>query len=163
MGLKETKNKGFSLVELIIVIAIMAILVAVMVPVLLRYIEKTKVSSDTQLADTVRGAFLCAITDAKVLSDPDSTPFINQLETTGMNADDNNFRTTPSVMRDSVEEILGTSLSSLNQNIKSAHDPGARFFVQTAGGNVIVTILYTDRNGKKDKSTNTPNNDIVVD
>ena len=163
MGLKETKNKGFSLVELIIVIAIMAILVAVMVPVLLRYIEKTKVSSDTQLADTVRGAFLCAVTDAKVLSDPDSTPFINQLETTGMNADDNNFRTTPSVMRDSVEEILGIPLSNLNQNIKSAHDPGARFFVQASGGNVIVTILYTDRNGKKDKSTNTPNNDIVVD
>ncbi|HAL02696.1 MAG TPA: hypothetical protein DCP07_05005, partial [Lachnospiraceae bacterium] len=33
-------NKGFSLVELIIVIAIMAILVGVMAPQLIKYIEK---------------------------------------------------------------------------------------------------------------------------
>ncbi|MBO6205612.1 MAG: prepilin-type N-terminal cleavage/methylation domain-containing protein, partial [Lachnospiraceae bacterium] len=36
-------NKGFSLVELIIVIAIMAILVGVMAPQLIKYIEKSKV------------------------------------------------------------------------------------------------------------------------
>ena len=35
-----SKNKGFSLVELIIVIAIMAILVGIMVPVLMHFIEK---------------------------------------------------------------------------------------------------------------------------
>ena len=164
MGLKEKNNKGFSLVELIIVIAIMAILVAVMVPVLMKFIEKSKVSSDTQLADTVRGAFLCAITDAKVLSDPDSAPFITQLETpAGMDADDSTFRTTPSVMRDSVEEIIGIPLSSLNSNIKSAHDPSAKFHLNAVGGNIVVTITGTDRTGKKDKSVNSPNNDIVVD
>lgn len=164
MGLKERKNKGFSLVELIIVIAIMAVLVAVMVPMLLHFIEKSKVSSDTQLADTVRGAFLCAVTDAKVLSDPDSAPFITQLETAaGMDADDSTFRTTPSVMRDSVEEIIGVPLSTLNSNIKSAHDPSAKFHIRAEGGNIIVTITATDKTGRKDKSTNTPANDITVD
>ena len=74
------RNKGFSLIELIIVIAIAAILVAIMVPVLFKYIEKTNVSSDTQLADTVRSAFLCAVTDARVLSDPDSAPYIADLK-----------------------------------------------------------------------------------
>ena len=68
--MRKRKNhlnqKGFSLVELIIVIAIMAILVAVMVPVLMKWIEKSNVSSDNQLADTVSGAFLCAVTDARV-------------------------------------------------------------------------------------------------
>lgn len=39
-------NKGFSLIELIIVIAIMAILVGVMAPSLLSYIHKAKVSTD---------------------------------------------------------------------------------------------------------------------
>ncbi|MCM1143504.1 MAG: prepilin-type N-terminal cleavage/methylation domain-containing protein, partial [Lachnoclostridium sp.] len=37
---KEMNNKGFSLVELIIVIAIMVILVAVLAPQYLRYVEK---------------------------------------------------------------------------------------------------------------------------
>ena len=50
------ERKGFSLVELIIVIAIMAILVGVMAPMLMRYIEKSNVSADIQLCDTVREA-----------------------------------------------------------------------------------------------------------
>ncbi|MCM1048042.1 MAG: prepilin-type N-terminal cleavage/methylation domain-containing protein [Clostridiales bacterium] len=43
---KEMNNKGFSLVELIIVIAIMVILIAVLAPQYLRYVEKARVSSD---------------------------------------------------------------------------------------------------------------------
>lgn len=45
---KKMDNKGFSLVELIIVIAIMVILVAVLAPQYLRYVEKSRVASDTQ-------------------------------------------------------------------------------------------------------------------
>ena len=37
---KKMDNKGFSLVELIIVIAIMVILVAVLAPQYLKYVEK---------------------------------------------------------------------------------------------------------------------------
>ena len=156
-------DKGFSLIELIIVIAIAAILVAIMVPVLIKYIEKTNVSSDIQLADTVRSAFLCAVTDAKVLADPDSTPFISQMENSGMDADDNSFRSSTCVMRESVEEIIGMPVTQLNAQLKSKHNPGAKFRVNLVSGNVIVTITGTDRNGKKDTAANTPANDIVVD
>ena len=45
---REMNNKGFSLVELIIVIAIMVILVAVLAPQYLKYVEKSRVSTDTQ-------------------------------------------------------------------------------------------------------------------
>ena len=37
--MKKTNNKGFSLVELIIVIAIMAILAGAIAPALIRYID----------------------------------------------------------------------------------------------------------------------------
>lgn len=50
------KNKGFSLVELIVVIAIMAILVGVAVPVYSSYIEKTQIAKDKQLVGEVAHA-----------------------------------------------------------------------------------------------------------
>lgn len=40
------KNKGFSLVELIIVVAIMAVLIGVLAPTYLRYVERTKRTAD---------------------------------------------------------------------------------------------------------------------
>lgn len=44
--LKKRHNRGFSLVELIIVIAILAILVGVITPSLLSYLHKARVAAD---------------------------------------------------------------------------------------------------------------------
>lgn len=49
-------NKGFSLVELIIVIAIMAVLVAVLAPQYTKYVEKSRQSTDVSAADSILGA-----------------------------------------------------------------------------------------------------------
>lgn len=43
---KKLNNKGFSLVELIIVIAIMAVLIAVLAPQYMRYVERGRAASD---------------------------------------------------------------------------------------------------------------------
>ena len=47
-GTFTKQNKGFSLVEIIIVIAIMAVLLAVLTPQYLKYIEKSKQNSDAE-------------------------------------------------------------------------------------------------------------------
>ena len=56
-------NKGFSLVELIIVIAIMAILAAAVAPALLRYIVKARKADDIAAASTIADAVNAAISD----------------------------------------------------------------------------------------------------
>ncbi len=53
-------NKGFSLVELIVVIAIMAILVGVAVPVYSSYVEKSQKAADIQLVDEIKHALQVA-------------------------------------------------------------------------------------------------------
>lgn len=62
----KKNNKGFSLVELIIVIAIMAILAGALAPALIKYINKSRRSTDVQNADSLRTALQTA------LSDPDA-------------------------------------------------------------------------------------------
>ena len=156
-------QKGFSLVELIIVIAIMAILVAVMVPVLIKFIEKSNVSSDYQLADTVRGAFLCAVTDARVIEDPKSDEFFTALESTaGLEIDtDSRFLSTGSVMYTSAQEIIGIPLAQLPKQIKSSHPQnGSHFIVRVVNGDVTVEITNTDASGKKNP---TVGDNIMVD
>ena len=49
---KKMNNKGFSLVELIIVIAIMAVLVGVLAPQFIKYVEKSKESKDITNLDS---------------------------------------------------------------------------------------------------------------
>ncbi len=59
--MKKTNNKGFSLVELIIVIAIMAILVGAIAPALIRYIDKSRKSNDVTSAKTIKTAIETAL------------------------------------------------------------------------------------------------------
>lgn len=51
--MKKTNNKGFSLVELIVVIAIMAVLIGVLAPTFTKYVERSRKSTDVQNASAV--------------------------------------------------------------------------------------------------------------
>ena len=57
-------NKGFSLIELIIVIAIMAILVAIIAPNLTKYLSESKRQTDNRNIDEVRHQVVNCISEA---------------------------------------------------------------------------------------------------
>ncbi len=65
MNKKENKknNKGFSLVELIVVIAIMAVLIGVLAPTILKNIEKARYSKDVQALDGIYTAVQSVMAD----------------------------------------------------------------------------------------------------
>ena len=89
---KGMNTKGFSLVELIIVIAIMAVLVGVLAPQYLKYVKSSKVSTDISNGENIANAIAAAIADngsggsasvvgkswaasAQIISDANGNPF----------------------------------------------------------------------------------------
>lgn len=66
---KSLTNKGFSLVELIIVVAIMAVLIGVLAPQYLRYVEKTRLQRDNTSISDFANVLKIAATEEKVNSE----------------------------------------------------------------------------------------------
>ena len=64
--IKENENKGFSLVELIVVIAIMAVMTSVLAPSLLGYVEKSRMQKDDSAMGEVSNAIKLALADQNV-------------------------------------------------------------------------------------------------
>lgn len=62
---KKKNNKGFSLVELIVVVAIMAVLMGILVPTLVKNVEKSKKQKDESAIEEIRSQMQNSLADPK--------------------------------------------------------------------------------------------------
>lgn len=66
---KKKNNKGFSLVELIVVIAIMAVLVGVLAPQFIGYVNNSRISTDIQNVEEMKNAYDVYMAEQGTVSD----------------------------------------------------------------------------------------------
>ncbi len=67
--MKKTNNKGFSLVELIVVIAIMGVLMVVLAPQYLKYVEKSRLQKDNSALAEIANNIKIALADETVANE----------------------------------------------------------------------------------------------
>ena len=150
-------NKGFSLVELIIVIAIMAILVGVMAPQLIKYIEKANVSADVQICDSVRTAVTTTMMDPAVVTDPAYTDVsASAIKSYTSIASLCNTAVASSFTKN-INDLLGTTTpdTTLLAQMKSHGAKASNFVIwlDVNGANVIVYLPGTDMSGAKNANS----------
>ncbi len=160
-------NKGFSLVELIIVIAIMAILVGVMAPQLIKYIEKANVSADTQICDSVRTAMQTTVMDPAIVTDKNYTDVTSAIAVSYTSIDSVCSKATIAAFKTNVADLLSTGTSgidaTLQKQLKSNNAKSQTFSVYFGpnGSNIIVYLPSTDASGAKNTSAQTPATDTA--
>lgn len=66
---KDSQNKGFSLIELMVILAIMVVLLAMLAPSLLRYVENSRMQKDESAMDEVCHGVLLALSDSEIFDE----------------------------------------------------------------------------------------------
>lgn len=130
---KRLGNKGFSLVELIVVIAIMAVLVGVLAPVLIKNVEKSKESTDIQNLDTLRGAVTTALSNEAVYNEVGSS--VSFSLGSGKSA---TLSSVPASYSSLSSELNSTITSSISMKSKAAQN--GTLYVYIKDGSVTVFV-----------------------
>lgn len=144
---KKMNNKGFSLVELIIVVAIMAVLMVVLAPQLLRYVEKTRLQKDNSAISEIANAVEIACADEAVLNGTTFPVEITATRTTGNQVI--TFSGTDKLITE-LKATVGDSLTMSSTTYKNATGL-LKIHVTNTSGTVSVTIdnFYSDKDTKE--------------
>lgn len=136
---KRKNNKGFSLVELIIVIAIMAILVGVLAPQFAKYLGKSKTATDVQNAQQMASAISAQWAEDQTQTDDKK----KKLPTEGTLCDVSTEGAANSAAA-KIQEVIGG-----NPQVK--HDSSKKFLVEwDSNGNVKVYVGKDANDDKKE-------------
>ena len=146
---KKKDNKGFSIVELIIVVAIMAILVGLLAPQYIKYVEKSRKSADATNMDTLVNAVQIRAADAEtdipvgeytITLKKDAEPVIKKGNTLLYASEENK---TGYQFVDAIAENVADYKSVRLKSNKWTEDPTAHITV-TKDGSTTITYSGAD-------------------
>ena len=142
------ENKGFSLLELIIVIAIMAVLVGFIVPQYIKHVNKSRLVNDKQLVTAIHNALAAAIMDENIENRP-LAGFGGQIL-----LEDLESMTYYPTYTDFVEEFKSfvqvDSIASLKTRLKSKEYKGQDILIEVNGTTQQVTVTVHSNDGSDD-------------
>ena len=132
---RKNDNRGFSLVELIVVVAIMAVLIGVLAPQYLRYVEKTRLQKDnsaiSEIANTIKIAMADEDVNASIVYT--GTGANNTITLAGgTGANKTVSFTTSSKLNDELKATIGDTYTTTSNTYKEAANP------------IVLTITNTD-------------------
>ncbi len=127
---KSLTNKGFSLVELIIVIAIMAVLIGVLAPQYLKYVEQSRLQKDNQAISEITNSIKIAMADETINT---ATPSADFKPTTK----EYSFSASGSALEKELSTVVGTSVKLTSNTYTVAPEITV---TKDASGLVTVTV-----------------------
>ncbi len=114
INFKKVQNrKGFTLIELIVVIAILSILAGIAVPKLTGFTDKAKKISDEQFSEVLKKTILIELLsgEIKIVNDKENGTIIISNENNGLRYTTNNIE--PADLKPIIESMIDNTKTSL--------------------------------------------------
>lgn len=144
-SLLKKNNQGFTLVEMIIVVAIIAILTAVITPGYIRYVEKSRIGVDeAYIREVAHSLEIVAATDSLVNTAPITVKFDDEGKIQGCTASGPKAATAKAIVDAELLEFFPTSQqcfeSDYYKGTAAVSSPGVTLVLNSQG---IVSISGT--------------------
>lgn len=144
---KKNKNKGFSLIELIIAIAILVILTGLLAPQFMKYIEKSREAKDMQTLDTVYSSVQAALGNEgaydKIIEETKTDIYVEELANALTKDNDSSTNEFYIEMR----SLMGKTAPVLKSKKAAV---GGKIYIAIKYTNSKVTVQVDGADGKKE-------------